>query len=150
MKRRTFIRNTGLAAAGTALTANTVLANDLPKKKPFTIILGSGMAGLSAANKLKEAGYDYVILEARKRTGGRVFTYTANNWDGLTIELGAEWIGKSHTELQKLNNTNGIEMLDHTFNQRLMFDDIFQEPGQWSYDETFANFKAALEKFRTA
>src|SRR5215204_3672496 len=114
MKRRTFIRNTGLAAAGTALTTNNILANDLPKKKPFTIILGSGLAGLGAAKQLKEAGYDYVILEARKRTGGRVHSYSDPTWDGLSIELGAEWIGSSHTELQKLNNENGIVMEDHT------------------------------------
>jgi monoamine oxidase len=150
MKRRSFLQTTGLAAVGTALTPNTVLANDLPKKKPFTIILGSGMAGLGAANKLKEAGYDYVVLEARKRTGGRVCTYSANNWDGLSIELGAEWIGKSHTELQKLNTDNNLVMEDHTFNQRLMFEDIFQQPGEWNYDESFATFKTALEKFKTA
>lgn len=150
MKRRSFLQATGLAAVGTALTPNTLLANNFPKKKPFTIILGSGMAGLGAAKQLKEAGYDYVILEARKRTGGRVWTYTANNWDGLTVELGAEWIGNSHVELQKLNNDNQLTMEDHTFNTRLMFEDKFQNAGEWGYDETFANFKAALEQYRNA
>jgi len=49
MKRRNFLQATGLAAVGTALVPNTVLASGLPKKKPFTVILGSGFAGLSAA-----------------------------------------------------------------------------------------------------
>lgn len=150
MKRRTFIRATGLAAVGTAITPQNVLASDFPKKKPFTIILGSGFSGLGAAKQLKEAGYDYVILEARKRTGGRVHTYSDPTWDGLSIELGAEWIGKSHVELQKLNNEKGITMEDHTFNTRLLFNDTFQNAGEWTYDETFDVFKKALEKYKTA
>jgi len=150
MKRRTFIRATGLAAVGAAITPQNILAGNLPKKKPFTIILGSGFAGLGAAKQLKEAGFDYVILEARKRTGGRVHTYSDSNWDGLSIELGAEWIGNSHTELQKFNNEMGIGMEDHTFNTRLMFNDTFQEAGAWGYDETYDIFKQALEKYRTA
>lgn len=150
MKRRSFLQSTGLAAVGTALTPNTILAGNLPKKKPFTIILGSGLAGLGAANQLKQAGYDYVVLEARKRTGGRVFTHYANSWEGLSIELGAEWIGKSHTELQKLNNANGNEMLDHTYDSRLMLNDNFKNVGEWSYDETITQFKLALEKYKNA
>ncbi len=142
MKRRSFIKATGLAAVGTAITPNNLLANNFPKKKPFTIILGSGFSGLGAAKQLKEAGYDYVILEARKRTGGRVFTY---NMNGLTCELGAEWIGKSHTELQKLNNDSQLTMLDHTFETRLYFDEKYMEPSEWSYDETINKFKASLE-----
>lgn len=150
MKRRTFVQATGLAAFGTAITPGNLFASNLPKKKPFTIILGSGFAGLGAAKQLKEAGYDYVILEARKRTGGRVFTHHDSNWEGLSIELGAEWIGNSHKSLIELNTTSNIAMEDHTFNTRLLFDEKFEEHGAWSYDETFANFKVALEKYRTA
>ncbi len=142
MKRRSFLQATGLAAVGTALTPNTLLASNLPKKKPFTIILGSGFSGLGAAKQLKEAGYDYIILEARKRVGGRVFTYAM---DGLTCELGAEWIGKSHTELQKLNDDAKLTMLDHTYETRLFMDEKYSEVGQWGYDESISKFQAALQ-----
>lgn len=148
MKRRFFLQTTGLAAAGTTLVPGNIFANNPPKKKPFTVILGAGLAGLGAARKLKEAGYDFVILEARKRIGGRVFTYYSNEWDGLTLELGAEWIGNSHTELQKLNNESGQQMLDHTFNTRMILEDNFSDAGNWEFDPTIANFKAALEKFK--
>lgn len=148
MKRRFFIQTTGLAAAGTTLIPGNLLANNPPKKKPFTVILGAGLSGLGAAKKLKEAGYDFIILEARKRIGGRVFTHYSNEWDGLTLELGAEWIGNSHVELQKLNNENNQPMLDHTFNTRLMMEDIFSEPGKWEFDPTIENFKTALQKFK--
>jgi len=148
MKRRFFLQATGMAAVGTAVAPSNLLANSLPKKKPFTIILGSGLAGLGAAKKLKEAGCDYIILEARKRIGGRVFTHYSNEWDGLTLELGAEWIGKSHIELQNLNNENKNVMLDHTFDTRLMLQDKFFEKGAWSFDASIDNFKTALQKFK--
>ena len=39
-----------------------------------TVVLGAGFAGLSAALKLKETNYEYMVLEARDRIGGRAFT----------------------------------------------------------------------------
>src|SRR4029078_1821709 len=38
------------------------------------VILGAGVAGLSAAYELTRAGYDCIVLEARERVGGRIFT----------------------------------------------------------------------------
>ena len=49
------------------------------------VILGSGVAGLSAAYELSKAGYDVTVLEARERAGGR--SYTARRGTKLT-ELG--------------------------------------------------------------
>jgi hypothetical protein len=49
-----------------------------------TIIIGAGVAGLTIASKLKND--DYIILEARERIGGRVFTNDKN------IDDGAAWV----------------------------------------------------------
>ena len=50
------------------------------------IVVGAGLAGLSAAGALLEGGCDVTVLEARDRIGGRVFP------DGMTagvpVELG--------------------------------------------------------------
>ncbi len=54
------------------------------------ILMGAGVAGLAAAIELHRAGLSFVILEARGRAGGRVFT--VNSYAGHKIELGAEFL----------------------------------------------------------
>lgn len=56
-----------------------------------TIILGAGVAGLAAAGDLSSAGQRVLVLEARDRIGGRVFTRHEANWP-VPIELGAEFV----------------------------------------------------------
>src|SRR5262249_53897920 len=59
------------------------------------IIVGAGAAGLAAAHELTKAGLSVTVLEARSRTGGRIFTQ-GEAGTSLPVELGAEFIhGKS-------------------------------------------------------
>jgi monoamine oxidase len=60
------------------------------------VILGAGLAGLSAAYQLMRAGHDVTILEARTRAGGRVHTLREPFADGLHAEAGAMFIPESH------------------------------------------------------
>src|SRR6185369_1723973 len=53
------------------------------------IIVGAGWAGLTAANALRNAGIDHVVLEGRDRIGGRAHTV---DLDGVPIDLGCSWI----------------------------------------------------------
>jgi monoamine oxidase len=55
-----------------------------------TLIIGAGAAGLAAARRLHDAGQNILILEARDRIGGRVWTDTA--WASIPVEWGAEFI----------------------------------------------------------
>jgi monoamine oxidase len=54
------------------------------------IILGAGLAGLAAASWLRESGVSVIIVEARDRIGGRVWTRHDSEVD-YPIELGPEW-----------------------------------------------------------
>jgi monoamine oxidase len=75
-----------------------IVASGLPKaKKPARIIvIGAGIAGLVAAYELLRAGHDPVLLEARPRVGGRIFTLRDPFAHGLHAEVGAMRIPAAH------------------------------------------------------
>jgi polyamine oxidase len=78
------------------------------------IIVGAGIAGVAAARKLKDAGFEVTILEARNRTGGRIHT---NNDLGYNVELGANWIHDSKNPDNPLMGfTNKLNILTHKTN----------------------------------
>ena len=71
------------------------------------IVVGAGLAGLTAAVQLHDAGWDVIVLEARTRVGGRVHTLHGGEagvqFDrGLRAELGGESIDDTHTALLAL------------------------------------------------
>src|SRR6266446_10256185 len=59
---------------GTAVVAEPLALEPGTRHGTKVIILGAGMAGLSAAYELCKAGYDCVVIEARDRVGGRNWT----------------------------------------------------------------------------
>jgi monoamine oxidase len=60
------------------------------------IVVGAGMAGLVAAYELQRAGHDPIVLEARRRVGGRIETHRDGWPAGLAAELGAMRIPCCH------------------------------------------------------
>jgi monoamine oxidase len=72
------------------------------------VILGAGVAGLAAAAKLGQSGVPVLVLEARERIGGRVFTQ--NNGPGTApIEFGAEFIHGVPPEIWDMLPASGVE-----------------------------------------
>jgi monoamine oxidase len=59
------------------------------------LIVGAGMAGLTAANLLSAFGIRTTVLEARDRVGGRI--RTDHSWLGSPIDLGASWLNGAST-----------------------------------------------------
>src|SRR5215472_9887278 len=73
------------------------------------LIVGAGVAGLTAARALAEAGLSVMILEARDRIGGRIFTQRIGN---EVIELGAEFIHGRPPELWSILNEAGLSVTE--------------------------------------
>lgn len=99
MRRRDFLKHCAIAAA--ALSSSSLNSSALrrlegsgaPKR---VIIIGAGLAGLSAAYELTQAGHDVTVLEARTRPGGRVHTLRDPFADGLYAEAGATRVPNHH------------------------------------------------------
>jgi len=72
----------------------------LPVPPPRVIVIGAGMAGLAAAQRLKASGFEVKVLEARDRVGGRM--YSATNATGTTLDLGASWIHGHQPQFEEL------------------------------------------------
>ena len=53
------------------------------------VVVGAGIAGLTAAYRLTQEGNDVTVLEAKNRVGGRLFTF---EWEGFHIEFGAHFV----------------------------------------------------------
>lgn len=64
------------------------------------VVVGAGLAGLTAASGLTAHGADVVVLEARDRVGGR--THGIEVAPGSWVDAGAAYLGDRHTELTKL------------------------------------------------
>ncbi|MEO8042205.1 MAG: FAD-dependent oxidoreductase [Acidobacteriota bacterium] len=136
--RRDFLKTLG------ALTAGAVLAPAVfTQRRPKTcIVIGAGFAGLAAAYRLKKAGWDVTVLEARDRIGGRVFSHKFAGTN-LICELGAEWVGESHERLKALCHDFSIPLQKHQFDDYLLRDGNVSRPGEWGFSP---QAKAAFEK----
>ncbi len=75
-------------------------------------IVGGGLAGLRCADVLVAKGLDVVVLEARDRVGGRVFSHRFA--DGQTCERGAEFIDSNHAEVLDLAARLGLSLTTRT------------------------------------
>ena len=74
-------------------------------------VLGAGVAGLAAARALAEGGLRAVVLEARDRIGGRIFTVRDDRL-ALPIELGAEFLHGGAPETMRLVRAAGLVAVD--------------------------------------
>jgi monoamine oxidase len=73
------------------------------------LIIGAGVAGLSAAAELASAGRAVTVLEARDRIGGRIFTQHPNDSESH-VELGAEFVHGRPPELLRLLDDAGATL----------------------------------------
>jgi monoamine oxidase len=71
------------------------------------VVVGAGLAGLTAARKLVEAGREAIVLEARQRVGGRLLNHSLS--DGTVVEVGGQWIGPTQLRMEKLVADLGLE-----------------------------------------
>ncbi|OMO68085.1 Flavin amine oxidase [Corchorus olitorius] len=100
-------------------------------RSPSVIVIGAGMAGISAAHALHEASFQVMVLESRDRIGGRVHTDYSF---GFPVDLGASWlhgvskenplasvIGRLGLPLYRTSGDNSV-LYDHDLESYALFD----------------------------
>lgn len=105
-------------------TQETVFAAASQKKaqsEETIVVIGAGAAGLGAARKLKLAGVKVIVLEARDRIGGRV--WTDRSLKNIPLDLGASWIhGIEGNPLTALVRQYEVETVSTDYDNVALYD----------------------------
>jgi monoamine oxidase len=118
--------------------------------KHDVVVMGAGLAGLSAARDLARGGADVVVLEARNRPGGRVEQTTLA--DGRLVQLGGEVVGPFHKAYYGLVGELGLTLVP-SFPQLPGEDTLVMTDGRYvgefafMSDEDRASYDVASEAF---
>ena len=85
------------------------------------IIIGAGIAGLSAGDYLRKKGWGVTILEARERVGGRVWSLA--DWKGKhPVDMGASWIhGISGNPIAERAQKEGIRTMPFDYEKKAVY-----------------------------
>lgn len=73
------------------------------------VVVGAGLAGLTAAVDLAAAGAEVTVLEARDRVGGRMHGIPVST--SVVADGGAAYLGVQHTELLALVREHGLDLV---------------------------------------
>ena len=71
------------------------------------VVIGGGLAGLTATRELMRKGISVILLEARDRVGGR--THSVVESGGTLVEHGGQWVGPTQDRVLALINELGLE-----------------------------------------
>jgi monoamine oxidase len=106
-RRQLIAGGAGLAAAAAASRfAPAARAADAPR----IVVVGAGLAGLSCAYRLKQAGYTAQVYEASDRIGGRCWSDRTSFANGQVVEHGGELIDQGHTAIRQLAGQLGLKL----------------------------------------
>ncbi|MDR7380725.1 flavin monoamine oxidase family protein [Promicromonospora iranensis] len=110
LTRRQFIGGSLAVGAGLAGTAPAGAAEAVRgRRRPRIVVVGAGLAGLTAAYRLTQAGYRPIVYEAADRIGGRC--WSNRRWRGGQVsEHGGELIDTGHTEILDLVEELGLDV----------------------------------------
>lgn len=116
MNRKEFIKLLGLLGISQQFTPIFLGCENYENselKSKSIVVIGAGISGLAAAKKLKEKGFNVIILEAQDRVGGRLRT---NRSLGVGFDEGASWIhgtnGNPITALAQQAGMNTYKTMD--------------------------------------
>ena len=108
LTRRHLIGGAAAGAAGYAAASVPGAAAAGRRKRVDVVVVGAGLAGLSAARRLRGKGHSVAVLEARERVGGRTLNFELGG--GKVVEIGGQWVGPTQDRVLKLIDKLGLRI----------------------------------------
>ena len=147
LTRRDLVRAGALAGAGLALGCDR-----LRREKPATAaaakgprevaVVGAGVAGLTCAYRLMQAGVPVRVFEGQKRVGGRMWSQRDHFPEGLVCELGGELVDSGHETIRGLCDEFGLLLDDFEEDDPKLAKDV------WFFDGRRIRDEEVVEAFR--
>lgn len=108
------LRRREVIAGGAGLAAAAMLSGPISRalaaSGPRIVVVGGGLAGLTCAYRLKQAGHRADLYEASDRLGGRCWTRRGDFAEGQIAEHGGELIDQGHTQTRQLAQELGLNL----------------------------------------
>ena len=145
--RRELVKRT--AAAGAALAGAGTMGRFAKAAygatQPQIAVVGAGLAGLTCAYRLKQAGLNAQIYEASDRIGGRC--YSIRDFSPLIAEHGGELIDQGHTQVRHLAQELGLTLDDLLQAQPSGTEDFFWvNGGKYQYSQLLVDLNGIYQK----
>jgi monoamine oxidase len=131
--RRRFVAGTAVTGAALAAPAAADAAKGKAKKRAprrqasstthtaDVAVVGAGLAGLTAARQIRNAGRSVIVLEARGRVGGRCFSRSIGAGASDVANMGATFVGPTQTKILALMSELGISKFPTYANGKLLW-----------------------------
>jgi len=111
------------------------IAPATPSESADVVIIGAGLAGLTAAHDVVSKGYSCIVLEARDRVGGKTWSQPIDGGNG-TVDVGAAWINDTtQTRVYALAKRFNAELIEQNTQGNCVFQGFDGECSVFPYGE---------------
>jgi monoamine oxidase len=148
--RRPLSRRALIAGAGAMGLAVAMRSRSARAAQERVVVVGGGLAGLTAAYRLSQAGYSPVVHDANTRFGGRCWTLRGAFDDGQIIERGGELIDTGHTQVKQLAQELGLKLDNLLQAEQNGTEPFFHFDGvEYPYVQATNDLKAIWQKIKS-
>ena len=151
--RREFLAGVGAIGAGAALAGFAPPMRALAKAgaAPRIVIVGGGLAGMTCAYRLRQAGIGSTVYDASAAVGGRTWSLRGFFDDGQITEHGGEFISTEHKAIADLARELGLDLVDLRGAQKHGTEEVYWRQGKRiGYREMLAEYATVYPKLQAA